>query len=151
MSRALEVPITGEVVDLKAASIPALAATFDGLAQFELQIRSAKRELSDEVARRLDYFGRRSFEDNGWRVEVNAPTEREYDIDELRATLTELVAEGTISDEKAKACIRWTPEVVWSEVKPLTTDPRCEKRINHAITLKPATRYLRTKKGKGEI
>jgi hypothetical protein len=151
MNRALEVPITGEVVDLKEASLPALAATFDGLAQFELQIRSAKRELSDEVARRLDFFGRRSYEQDGWRLEVNAPTERDYDIDELRATLAELVAEGTISDEKAKAVIRWTPEVVWSELKPLTTDPRCAERINHTISVNSATRYARVKKGKGEV
>lgn len=148
---ALVIPGTGEVVSLKDASLPALAAAVDQIAQNEADLKSAKRTLADEVAARLDVHGKRSAEVDGWRLEINAPTERQWDLDELRATLAELVAEGTITDEKAKACIKWEPKPVWSELKILTTDPRCKERINHALSEVQATRYVRVKHGKGEV
>jgi hypothetical protein len=90
--------------------------------------------------------GRRSIEIDGWRFEINAPTERQIDVPELQDVLSDLVAEGTISQAKADRVIVWEPKVVWSELKPLTTDPRCQARVNHTITDVPAARYGKAKR-----
>jgi TusA-related sulfurtransferase len=46
--------------------------------------------------------------------------------------------------------VKWEPKPVWSELKILTTDPRCKERINHALSEVAATRYVRVKRAKGE-
>lgn len=145
------IPHTGEAIDLANASAATLAQAVQTIDETERDLKAAKRSIADEVAARLDVFGKRSMESDGWRLEVNAPTEREWDLDELRATLAELVEEGTITDEKAKACVRWEPKPVWSELKILLSDPRCKERIGHAMSEVMATRYVRVKRGKGEI
>lgn len=136
-------PDTGELLDLEAAATDVLAIAFDGLADNERELRALKSQIGEEITRRLDHEGRRSVTVDGWKIETTAPTEREYEIDELRAVLAELVTEGTISDRKAKACIVFEPKVVWRELKPLTTDPRCQARINHAIKEVPSHRYAK--------
>lgn len=145
------VPHTGEVLALKDASLASLAEVVKEIADVEADLKSAKHTLADEVAVRLDVHGRRSAEIDGWRLEVNAPTERQWDLDELRATLAELVAEGTITETKAKACVRWEPKPVWNELKILLSDPRCKARVSHAMSEVETTRYVRVKQGKGEI
>jgi hypothetical protein len=140
------IPGTGEVVQLD-GPLEAFVGAWDQLVTLEADLRSAKRTISDEVARRLDHEGRRSVDINGVRFETTAPSERSYDVDELRATLAELVTEGTISEAKAKRCIEYTPKVIWRELKTLTTDPRCAARIGHAISEVPATRYVKVSKG----
>jgi hypothetical protein len=145
------VPHTGEVLALKEVSLASIAEVVKQIADTEADLKSAKRTLADEVAGRLDIHGQRSAEIDGWRLEVNAPTDRQWDLDELRATLAELVAEGTITDAKAKACIRWDPKPVWAELKILLSDPRCKARVAHAMSEVETTRYVRVKRGKGEI
>jgi hypothetical protein len=147
----LVVPHTGEAISLKDVSLASIAEVVQSITDVEADLKSAKRTLADEVSARLDVYGKRSAEVDGWRLEVNAPTEREWDLDELRATLAELVEEGTITEGKAKACIRWDPKPVWMELKILLSDPRCKARIGHALSEVPTTRYVRVKHGKGEI
>jgi hypothetical protein len=137
---------SGELIDLKAAAPSLLGALFHEIDNRATALRSDKRELSDELARRLDHEGRRTVEIDGWKFEVNAPTERQIDARELQVVLRELVAEGTLSQEKADRCIEWEPKVIWREVKPLTTDPRCKERINHTINEAPAARYVKARK-----
>jgi hypothetical protein len=144
VSMDLIVPGTGEVVDLQTASEVQLAEVFDAVHDAEQQIRGQKRELVEEIARRLDRDGRRSLRiAPDLKLEVNGPTEREWDLTELRGTLAELVAEGTITERKAKACVKWEPRAVWNELRTLLSDPRCKARIEHCFTDKPASRYAR--------
>jgi len=138
------VPTTGEVLRLD-ASAEALARAFQTMIDMEKDLKSAKREIADEVARRLDFLGRRSGDFENVHVEITAPTEKQWNTDELRGVLAELVAEETISPEKALDCLRYKPEVVWSEVKTLLSDPRCAARIAHCFTEVPATRYMKVR------
>src|SRR5437764_14319864 len=120
--------VTGELLDLSNEPAARLGSVFEEIDTQIDELRSDKRALSDELARRLDIEGRRSIEIDGWRFEVNAPTERQIDVKELQDVLSALVAEGTISQAKADRVIAWEPKVAWSELKPLTTDPRCQAR-----------------------
>lgn len=140
------VPHTGEVVDLSEVDDVSLAAVMDSIAEIEADLRSAKRELSDEIAKRLDYLGRRSVDAGEFRLEVTPPQEKEWDLDRLRSDLAELVEEGVISQQKATACVKWTPSPVWAQIKTLLSDPRCS-RLEHAFKLVPATRYVKVRRG----
>jgi uncharacterized protein YdhG (YjbR/CyaY superfamily) len=138
------VPGTGELVDIASAASEALAEIFDAIADAEQQLRTQKRELIDEIAKRLDHDGRRSLRvSDSLKFEVNAPTEKVWDLDELRATLAELVAEKTITERKSGACIKWEPKPVWSELKTLLSDPRCKARVEHCYSEQPTNRYAR--------
>jgi hypothetical protein len=142
MSEIVVIPVTGEVVDLN-GSLESFVTGWEQLEDLASQIRSVKRELSDEIAKRLDHEGRRSTEINGVKFEVTAPTEKEWNMPELSGTLAELVAEETISQKKADRCIKWEPKPVWRELKTLLSDPRCAARVAHCVTEKPAARYAR--------
>jgi hypothetical protein len=136
------VPGSGLVVSLD-ADPQEIAAAWDEMTTLERELRSAKRTVSDEITRRLDFEGRRSLHIDGVKFETTAPTEREFDLPELQKLLLQLVNEGTISEAKADACIKWEPKPVWSEIKALTTDPRCAERIKQTFTEKPANRYAK--------
>jgi hypothetical protein len=135
-------PGSGEVVALNAEPAE-IAAAWEELQTLERDLRSVKRTISDEITRRLDFEGRRSLAIDGVKFETTAPTEREWDMPELQQLLRQLVGEGTISEKKADACIKWEPKVSWSEIKPLTTDPRCSARIAQTFKEVPAHRYAK--------
>lgn len=141
------ITLTGELVDLSAAPADVLGKLFEEINQRVLDLRADKRELTDELARRLDFEGRRSIDVDGWHFEVTAPTERQIDVPELSSVLSDLVAEGTISQAKADKVITWEPKVAWAELKPLTTDPRCAARVAHTISEAPAARYAKARRG----
>jgi hypothetical protein len=138
---------TGELVDLSNAPVEVIGQIAEDIDRRLDELRSDKRALSDEITRRLDFEGRRSLEIDGWKFETTAPEEREIDAAELQTVLAELVAEGTISVAKAERIITWTPKVVWAELKALTIDPRCAARVNHTISMRPASRYGKVKRG----
>ena len=137
---AIVIPGSGVIVSLDAEPSE-IAEAWQELLDFEAQIRSTKREIADEITRRLDHEGRRSLTIDGVKFETTAPTEKQWDLRELQATLIELVEEGTISQAKADKCIRWEPKVAWAELKTLVSDPRCRARIEHCYTEVPAARY----------
>jgi len=136
------IPGSGLIVSLD-ADPKEIARAWEEMLSLERDLRSAKRTVSDEITRRLDFEGRRSMSVDGVKFETTAPTEREFDLPELQKLLRVLVGEGTISDKKADACIKWTPSAVWSEVKALTTDPRCAERIKQTFREVPANRYAK--------
>lgn len=146
MSTELTVPGTGELIDVARAPDELLAYAHDAIADVERDLKSDKRRLADELARRLDHEGRRSADAGAFHVEVNAPTERQWNVDELRGVLADLVAEGTISQAKAQACIKFEPKPVWMQLKPLLSDPRCKERIGHALTEAETTRYVKVRR-----
>jgi hypothetical protein len=138
---------TGELVDLAQAPAEVIGQIAEDIDARLEGLRSDKRALSDEITRRLDFEGRRSLEVDGWRFETTAPEERDIDVLALQLVLTDLVREGTISQAKADRVIAWTPKVVWAELKSLTTDPRCQARVNHTIAMRPAARYGKVRRG----
>jgi hypothetical protein len=138
--------LDGEIVVTADAELEVLARVFDEFADAEAELRSNKRVLHDVISARLDHEGRRSMTIDGFKVETNAPTEKQWDTDELRGVLAELQAEGTISDKKARACLKFEPKPVWIELKTLLTDPRCAERLKHCYTDAPANRYAKVKR-----
>lgn len=140
---AVVIPGTGTVLALDAEP-EQIARAWDELTEIERDVRSTKRTISDEITRRLDFEGRRQITlDGGIRLETTAPTERQFDLAELQTLLRVLVGEGTISEKKADACIKWEPKPVWSEIKPLTSDPRCAERVKQTFREVPANRYAK--------
>jgi hypothetical protein len=139
---AVVIPGTGVVVSLDAEPV-ALAEAWDDLGALGRDVQSAKREISDEVTRRLDHEGRRSLVVDGVKFETTAPTEKQWDLPGLQTLLRQLVGEGTISEGKADACVRWEPKPVWSELKTLLSDPRCSARMAQTFTEVPANRYAK--------
>lgn len=140
MTELLILPVTGEAIDLSAGPKVLLDA-WNQIVGAEQDLKAAKREIADEVTRRLDHEGRRSLTVDGVKFETTAPTEKVWNVKELSETLNELVDEDTISDEKAGRCIKWEPKPVWNELKTLLSDPRCQARIEHCYVEKPASRY----------
>jgi hypothetical protein len=136
------IPGTGEVVALD-GPLEAFVGAWEQLVSLDADLKSVKREISDEIARRLDHEGKRTLHLNDVTFEVNAPTEKAWDLKELQGTLAELIAESTISPAKAERCIKWEPKPVWSELKTLLSDPRCAARIEHCYTEKAAHRYAK--------
>lgn len=133
---------TGEIIPL--SGDPAVIAhAWDELTGIERDLKSTKRAIQDEITRRLDFEGRRQMTIDGYRFETTAPTDREWDLPELQTLLLQLVGEGTISEQKADRCIKWEPKVVWNEVKPLLSDPRCAKRMEQTFRVVPANRYAK--------
>jgi hypothetical protein len=139
---AVVIPGTGEVLALD-APLQRFVGAWEQLVALDADLRSAKREISDEIARRLDHEGKRTLHLDDVTFEVNAPTEKVWDLKELQGTLRELVAERTISEKKAERCIKWEPKPVWSELKTLLSDPRCAARVEHCYTEKAANRYAK--------
>lgn len=143
---ALVNPDTGEIIaDVSTADDVALIVGLVEFQEMEAELKSRKREISDEIARRMDFQGRRSVSHSGLKLEVNAPTAKEWDLDRLRADLTDLVNEDVISPAKAAKCVKWTPSPVWAEIKTLLSDPRCS-RLSHAFKEIPATRYVKVRR-----
>jgi hypothetical protein len=138
---------TGELIELADAPVDVIGRIAEDIDIRLSELRSDKRAIGDEITRRLDFEGRRSLEIDGWKFETTAPEERQIDVPALQAVLLDLVTEGTISQKKADKIIAWEPKVVWAELKSLTTDPRCQNRINRTISMKPAVRYGKVKRG----
>ena len=147
MSNEVIVPNTGELLDLAEVTTTDIAETLGWLSDREAEWRRFRRAASDELAERLDHEGRRSADVDGYRIEVNAPTERKWDEFRLQSVLNRLVDRELISAEKARRCIDWTPKVRWSEVKTLLSDPRVAPDIEACFEDAPATRYAKVKHG----
>lgn len=141
----LIIPGTGEVITLN-GDLETFVGAWHQLREMEADLRTVKREISDEIARRLDHEGRRSLAVGEWKFSTTAPTEKVWNLAELQATLAELEAEGTISDAKAERCIKWEPKAVWTELKALLSDPRCKARVEHCFSEEPAARYAKVER-----
>lgn len=136
-------PRTGEVLDPRELSTDTLLEARDLLSDGEREIRSFKRQIDDEIVSRLDHEGRRQISFSDFKVTVNAPTEKVWDVDRLEATLDDLTAEGLISIDKAERCTKVKVEPVWRELKTLVSDPRVSEQISACFEEVPVQRYVR--------
>lgn len=136
-------PRTGEAIDLHAAATDDLLDCHDSFADLEREMREAKREVDDELVRRMDHEGRRSFTFTDFKIDVTAPTEKEWDVDRLISVLDDFVAAGLLSGSKADKCVQYTPKVAWKEVKTLLSDPRLKESIEACFTEAEASRYVK--------
>ena len=81
--------------------------------RFRAEIDDANRLIDAEIARRLDLDNVRAGTQNGWGVEVNAPSTTEWDVPNLRSAITELIADGrlgiTVLDRAVPAVTTYKP------------------------------------------
>lgn len=136
-------PRTGEAIDLHAAATDELLDCHDAFTDLEREMKEARREVDDELTRRMDHEGRRSFTFNDFKVDVTPPTEKVWDIDKLMTTLDDLVEIKAISQLKAERCVRTKLEPVWRELKTLLSDPRVSEAIEECYEEVEASRYVK--------
>lgn len=100
------VPYTGEAIVLADTTDAQLAQALDDARLFEQsRLRAFKRELQDELLRRMDAAAARgaqgawTIRDGEWKLTGDSPDRTEYDLDELRGVLQSLVYAGLISED----------------------------------------------------
>lgn len=102
MSTDLEVvtvvhPSTGEVVDLAAAATTDVADLLFSLRTRKAEIVEWEKAAKAEVVKRLAASGRKQATVGSWFMEAKAGRSREWDPDDLEATLHDLVTDGVVS------------------------------------------------------
>ena len=138
-------PQTGELVDVKTTPTNVLADLHDSFSAHERDLRSFRRTVDDELVDRMDHEGVRTYHGDGFTIEVGKPTEREWNTDLLLGTLDRLVVDGIISSRKAAKCVKIEHKVVALEVRPLESDPRCQRQIKACYQEVPARRSVKVK------
>lgn len=89
-------PATGELVPLDSPT-DVLAQYLAGVREFEDGLRSAKRQVADELLQRMDHEGTWTVHLPGITVEGDGPGRVMYDAEELHRRLDDLVDHGHIS------------------------------------------------------
>jgi hypothetical protein len=142
----VQIPQTGELIDVKSATTDRLAEAHDEIKTYTAELRSFARAVDDELIERMDYDGKRTFHGEGFTLESTAPTQRDWDMDRLQIVLARLVREETISQRKADACIRTKLEPVLAELRTLEKDPRCTHAIRECYSEVAANRYVKVRR-----
>ena len=106
------VPYTGEAIVLADTTDAQLAQALDDARLFEQsRLRAFKRELQDELLRRMDAAAARgeqgawTIRDGDWKLTGDSPDRTDYNIDELRAVLASLVEAGLIGEHLIREVI----------------------------------------------
>lgn len=136
-------PRTGEAIDLHSSATDELLDCHDAFADLVREMNEAKREIDDELIRRMDHEGRRSFTFDRFKVETNTPLEKSWDVDALVETLDELVDDGLISQTKRDKCLKIDVKPAWVEIKTLLSDPRTRDQLEACYSEVDARRYLK--------
>lgn len=119
------VPGTGQVVALDGTpdQLVGVAREID---DFISEVRAAKQQLVDELARRIDTTGRRSVEVDGLgKLEANPAVTDEYRPDEVTSTLAPLVQDGLLGQEVLDQAVYLPP--------PRRPDPRVSRKVMQAL------------------
>lgn len=146
MGTEVVVPGTGEILDLSELPDDEIAFRLHFIAEVSRDISSFRREVAVELAQRADRANTRTLHAGQWKIEVNAPTEKQWDIDRLLGTLDKFVDEGTITQRAADACTRTKVEPVWGRIKTLLSDPRTAPEISLCFEEVPTTRTASVKR-----
>jgi hypothetical protein len=152
MTRELTIPTTGEVLDLETATTTDVALELERVDDVIGQLDEARADLKAELIARLDRSNRRSAEVGDWRLETNAPTSEQYDVDALARNLEPLVGDGKLDARRSPTSSN-TPEAEATGVptvdkRALNTlkrhpDPRVVRAIAQARTIVPNRRTLK--------
>lgn len=142
MGSEVVLPSTGELVDLSEMATDEIAGQVDYYGQISQTIGRFRRAATDELATRLDYETKQTFDAGDWKISINAPTEKRWDVDRLADTLDKFVETGVISQAAASRCLRVKTEVAAREVEKLIKNPRTAPEISLCYEVVPATRKL---------
>jgi hypothetical protein len=99
-------PRTGEAVLIHDATLDQLAACREWIRDLEHTTREAKGLIDAEVVRRFDATAKWSATVAGFKLSAPSPAPAvEYDAQELRGRLEELVADGVLSMDAVDAAV----------------------------------------------
>jgi hypothetical protein len=101
-SREVVIPVVGQVLDLTGPLLD-LGEALDDIRDIESQFRAAKRVISDAVLERMDFDSRYTFREGPFELRGDGPGRVEYDGAALAHVLAQLVDDGLISEDAAKA------------------------------------------------
>lgn len=104
MTSTVLVPHTGELLALDATTDD-LAAAIAQIRDHEAQTAEARRQLEDELLRRLDHENRRSADVGGWHLQADPPNRTDWDTEQLAIALAGLELAGVISPAAAEAAL----------------------------------------------
>ncbi len=113
--RPLVHPTTGEVLDLANAATDALAAALTDCRALEDDLRVYKRNVSDEVLRRMDHARTYTAHLPGLKLTGDGPLSPEYNGTVLWDALTALAREGALSNEAVLKAVK--RETVYTPMK----------------------------------
>lgn len=138
-------PVTGTVVALSAPA-PDLLAALDELAEVLERAGEYRRALELELVRRVDVetggTGRTALID-GCKLEVNAPTEDVYSVEDLERELGALADElEAAGDEEGATRARRALEAAIKRPPPKPQDPAVDKRKVNALKASDDRRLL---------
>lgn len=99
-------PQTGELLDLNSAEADEIARWIESVREWEANARAAKQLASEELLRRMDQAASWTLRAGDYELKGESPNRVEYAIEDLRGTLTNLVASGAITEEAAEAAVK---------------------------------------------
>lgn len=106
---------TGEVLDLSSVDDRKIAETLEAAKQWEADVlKPFKRLLHELVLGRMDADAEWTIHVDGFDLSAPSPNLKEYNVDQVRALLNQLVAEGKITKDAADKGVK--SEVKWSVV-----------------------------------
>lgn len=108
-------PDTGEALSLADASISDLARWTEAVREWEWNARDAKKHVSAECHRRMDFEGCWTLRDEGYEVKGQGPGKVTFDAEALREDLQKLVQREVISQGAADKAVR--PEITYKAMK----------------------------------
>ena len=137
--RQLLVPLTGEVVNLDAAT-DTLAACVTQLREIEADLYRARGQVNAELVRRLDHENLRTAEVGEYKITVDAPGALDWNTKELEKVLFDFVDHDNLSAEAVDRIMPMKRSVSVRELKkllPTLTDEQAT-RVDACAT--PSTR-----------
>lgn len=140
-------PITGEVIDPEALDgaelADALLALREEIADRTAELAEFHDELQAELRHRLDAAGRTI--NTFGRYVVKVPTRREWDVEDTRAVVAELVAEGELTVGELGDLTTTTTKVNGAAAKALLgrLDPELRGRLEDCARWVPSGQRLK--------
>lgn len=99
-------PETGEQIELATAPVDDLAFLRDLIRQAEEDQRVAKQELDAELHRRMDRDNTLTLKVPGWEITGKSALTSEWDADQLKDALADLVEAGELSEDAARRALK---------------------------------------------
>lgn len=99
-------PATGEALDLN-ASTGDLARWADNLRELERQAKEVRDAISEELLHRMDRAAKWTLREDGFEIKGASPAPTiEWDVDQLRGALRELLNDGLIDEDAHDAALQ---------------------------------------------
>lgn len=99
-------PETGLEVDLRTAPLATLADIRDRFRDVEDDQRIAKQMIDHELHVRADRENTRTLRADGWEVVCSASEKAEWNVEELRVALEQLVAAEELTEDAARRALK---------------------------------------------